>query len=142
MNRETIYTALAAKLTAALSGTSTVSRRMLHWFDVPPSQQPAVFICSGGQVDQQTTGMPTIRHLLAEVWVYANTTDPAAAPETILNNILDLIDTALKPTTGAQKQTLGGLVDHCWVDGPIVTDEGTLGSQGVAKFSIKMLTTL
>ena len=141
MTREAIYAALFAKL-SAISGLKKSSRRLLHWSDVSPADQPALFMARGSEQIQQVTGQPSRVTLEAKVYVYAHVTDPNAAPSTAINGLLDQITAAVAPGQGPQnKQTLGGLVEHCWIDGEIVTDEGSLGDQAAAIFIIKMLTT-
>ena len=140
MNRETIYTALFAKL-SSVAGLVTKSRRLKHYSDVSPSEQPAMFVTQASQHVKQIKGFPSEYTLEAKVWIYTHETDPAVSPATGLNNLLDLVDLALKPSVPQDKQTLGGLVEHCWMDGEIVTDEGSLGDQSVAIFTIKILTT-
>jgi len=61
-------------------------------------------------------------------------------PSVQINQILDELEAALAPPPGPSfKQTLGGLVEHCWINGEIQTDEGTLGNQAVAIIPIRML---
>lgn len=140
MNREAIYGALFAKL-QGITGLNTVSRRLKHYDDVSPAEQPALFMTATSQHGSQTKGLPSLYYLDSKVWIYVHETDKSIAPATGLNNILDKIDAVLKPAIPGNKQTLGGLVDHCWVDGEIVTDEGSLGDQAVAILTIKMQTT-
>lgn len=140
MTRETIFAALFAKLN--ISGLNTRSRILKHWADVPSSSQPALYMAKGSESVQQVTGQPSRVTMDAKVWVYAYSTDPSVSPSSPLNAILDGIMAAVAPTPGPQnKQTLGGLVEHCWIDGEIITDEGSLGEQAVAQINIKMLTT-
>lgn len=141
MNREAVYLALFNKL-SAIKGIKTSSRILLHWADVSPNQQPALFQAQVSQTAQQVTGFPTKYILTAKVWVYTHRDTNGVIPITQLNNILDLIDNALKPTSSpTNKQTLGGLVEHCWIDGSIETDEGTLGNQSIAIVPISILIT-
>jgi len=140
VNRESIYSALFAAL-AGVTGLNTVSRRLKHYEDVSPAEQPALFMTATSQNGSQTKGLPSIYYLDSKIWIYVHETDKSIAPSTGLNNILDKIDAVLKPAIPGNKQTLGGLVEHCWVDGEIVTDEGSLGDQAVAILTIKMQTT-
>ena len=140
MTRESIYSALFAKL-SGISGLVIASRRLKHYSDVSPSEQPAMFVTQAAQFVKQTKGLPSQYTLDAKIWVYTNDPDPTKAPAQAINDIMDQVDAILKPTTPANKQTLGGLVEHCWIDGEIITDEGTLGDQSVAIYTIKMQTT-
>jgi hypothetical protein len=59
--------------------------------------------------------------------------DPQAAPSTILNPLMDAVQNALAPDDPKlERCTLGGLVEHCWIEGRVETDEGALGDQAVA----------
>ena len=140
MTRESIYTALFAKL-SGIPGLVTCSRRLKYWSDVSPIQQPAMFVTVGSQHVRQIKGFPSQYDLIAKVWIYTHSTDPSVSPATALNNLLDQVDSVLKPAAPQDKQTLGGLVEHCWIDGEIETFEGGLGEQEVAVFFIKISTT-
>lgn len=139
MNRETIYKALFDKL-AAIESLNTASRILAHWDDVPASMQPALYMAQDTQLAEQVTGFPTKYTLNAKIWIYTHRDTSNTIPSTQINNILDAIDEALRPDPSpTNKQTLGGLVHHCWINGSIETDEGTLGNQSVAIVPITML---
>ena len=140
MNREAIYSALFAKF-QGIPDFVTCSRWLKHYDDVPPSEQPACFVAQGSQIAKKIKGFPTEYTLEAKVWLYAHNTDQRIPPSIALNNILDKVDEMLKPSHVEDHQTLGGIVEHCWIDGEIITDEGTLGDQSIAIFTIKILST-
>jgi hypothetical protein len=53
------------------------------------------------------------------------------------------VDAALKPGPAAGgRQTLGGLVSHCYIDGKIMKDPGDIDGDGVAVIPVKILATL
>lgn len=125
-------------LLAALPGVVTVSRRLKHWNDVPPVDQPAIFIAQRGEMAETTTRQPTKWRIDVTLYVYARTTDKTLSPSTIINPILDAIsDAFLDPRT---VQTLGGLVHYARISGRIETDEGSLGDQAVAIVPIEIFT--
>lgn len=131
MNRESIYAAFFA-LISAVPGVVIKSRRLKHWTDVAPIDQPALFMTQKRENAVQNTNMPTKWTLHAEVIVYANVgADYNATPSQILNPIIDAICAAITPDEAVGEQTLGGLVHRCRIDGAIETDEGALGEQGV-----------
>ena len=141
MNREAIYSALFTKL-SSIALLKTSSRILMHWDDVAPNQQPALYMAQDDQTATQVTGFPTKYTLGAKIWIYCHRDTNGVIPATQVNNILDAIDLVLKPVPNpTYKETLGGLVEHCWIDGNIVTDEGTLGNQTVALIPIRILTT-
>lgn len=139
INREAIYAALFTRL-AAIPGLKTSSRRLKHWNDTQPEEQPALFMAQGNQVPNTTSGEPCKWLLAADVYVYARTND-GRAPGTVLNELLDAIEAALplSPFTGVHDNL--GRADVAWarIDGAIETDEGTLGDQAVAIVPIRVL---
>lgn len=143
MNREAIYSALFARL-QGIPGLASTSRKLRHWSDVGQSEQPALFCAQGSQTalpGDPTLGLPTKWTLNADLYLYART-DGEQVSAAVLNPILDAIEAALKPDNPTRRtQTLGGLVERCWIEGEIQTDEGTLGDQAVAIVPIRMLVT-
>jgi hypothetical protein len=139
MKREPIYKALF-QLVSSIDGLTTSSRILAHWDDVSPNEQPALFMAQDTQQAEQVTGFPTKYVLGAKVWIYAHRDTSNEVPSAQINNILDALDEVLMPSPSPTfKQTLGGLVEHCWISGAVETDEGTLGNQAVAIVPIQML---
>ena len=137
--REAAYEALFALL-QRVEGFVTVSRRLKHYSDVPPSQQPALFMCQAGETIVTVRGIPAKMTLRAKLWLYANAgNDPNAVPSTILNPLADAVMAALAPPPSQQTQTLGGAVSHAWVEGEVLTDEGLLGPQAAMILPISIL---
>lgn len=138
MNREPIYDALFA----TLSGTAafvTASRRLRHWSDVGPAEQPALFVVQKSETAQRRKGLPPKWTLAVDVFVYAHAPDDVTAPTTALNPLLDAIEAVLAPADPTATQTLGGVVEHAWIAGKIETDEGVLGGQAVAIIPVEIL---
>ncbi len=139
ISREAIYSALWSQV-SGLAGIVTASRRLKHWDDVPPEQQPALFQTQKDQDPEQKYGLPTKWKLYADLYLYVNSgQDPLAVPAIALNNLVDTIEAALAPSPMSGVQTLGGLVSHCWINGKIETDEGVLGAQAVAIIPVEIL---
>ena len=139
---EAIYSALFKIVTGAISNVGQIkiqSRALRHWDDVPPAQQPAVFMTEAGfnAASAQHYNMPTIWRCHAKFYLYAQTGNQGSmkptdeAPSSIMNPLLRAIITAVQPQPGVKEQDLGGLVTMCRVQGEIITDEGMLGSQAV-----------
>jgi hypothetical protein len=143
MTREPIYAALFALLTGAAPFV-TASRLLRHWDEVGPSEQPALFQVQKRETAKEAEGSPTVWRAEVDLYLYCQAPDDETAPATVLNPLLDAIETALKPS-GADlangTQSLGGLVKHCWIAGAIETDEGALGGQAVAIVPIEILVT-
>lgn len=145
INREPIYLALYNLLLGLVESESikTASRRLKHWSDTPPPEQPAIFQIQKGEDPGQVRMLPTKWKLDVDLYVYVNSgDDPSAAAAELLNPILDDLE-SLFPTSDEDGpiQTLGGLVSHCWISGRIETAEGVLGQQEVAIVPIEILVT-
>lgn len=139
MNRETIHAALFAKLSTA-AGFATASRRLKHWNDTPAAEQPALFLSHKTESAEPRQGLPTLWTLDFDAYLYARAPDRATSPSSVLNPMLDAISGAIAPDNATMSaQTLGGLVAHCWIEGSVETDEGTLGDQAVAIIPIRIL---
>lgn len=137
MSREAIYAALFEK-GKSLPGLITTSRRLKHWNDVPPSEQPALFQAQGDELPTGNNSLPIIWKFNAEWYLYCHSgNDPEATPATQLNDLLDAVEQALKPDVSGF-QTLGGLVYNCRISGKVETDEGLLGPQSVAVIPIEI----
>jgi hypothetical protein len=138
VTRESVYQALE-QLLESLHGFQTVSRELLHWSDVPSDLQPAVYITVGGETHQYGgRGIPTVHVLHPRLYIYAHKeSDPRLTSGSQLNNLLDLVESAMQPS--GEEQTLGGLVSHCRIVGEVETDEGVLGDQAMAIIPIEIL---
>ncbi len=141
MTREPIYVALFTKLQAIGAGFATYSRHLRHWTDVQATEQPSLFQVQVGELAQpQPLGLPTKWTLSVDLYVYVKGDGKTAMGATI-NPLLDAITTAIAPDNPSGKQTLGGLVEHCWIEGALETDEGVLGDQSVVIIPIRILAT-
>lgn len=139
MNREAIMSALFTLATGA-AGFKTTGRRLVLWSQCP--EQPALFLRNVGDdyPAKVARGLPTRVTLHAEIWLYANVgVSPANVPGTTLNNLIDLVEAALKPAPAYEVQTLGGLVSHCWIEGRIELDPGDIDGQAKAIIPIRIL---
>jgi hypothetical protein len=143
MNREPLYEAVFALLAQA-APFKTASRRLRHWSAVEAAEQPALFQVQKRETAKQAEGSPTLWRAELDIYVYCQAPDDETAPTSVLNPLLDAIESALMPAGGdvaAGTQTLGGLARHCWIAGAIETDEGALGGQAVAIVPIEILAT-
>ena len=139
--REPVYAALWA-LVAQVGDFATAERRLRHWADVSPAEQPAVFMCEkGSEARVKALGAPVVWTLHADFYVYAHSSDPHRAPASILNPLVDAIETALAPSlaTGIQDLGLPAMVHHAYISGKIETDEGVLGDQAIAIVPVEIL---
>jgi len=147
--REAIMEALRAQLAQARFSApinandtwATLSRRLKLWSDVAPADQPALFIAEHGEtITFASETLPGKTTLNVDLFIYISAgQDPQVTPASDLNIALDALSEALAPPPGADRQTLGGLVHHCRIEGRIVKDPGDLDGQGLALVPIKIL---
>ena len=139
--RETIYGALWS-LAAGAASFASANRRLRHWVDLAPAEQPALFMSEkGGHAVTKALGGPTIWTLSADFYVYVHSSDPYLAPAMLLNPLLDALEAALAPSpvTGIQNLGLPAMVQHAYIAGKVETDEGVLGDQAIAIVPVEIL---
>src|ERR1043166_5451907 len=117
--RESIYAALF-DLAADAAGFVTAERRLRHWSDVAPAEQPALFMAQKSETAAiKALGAPTRWSPPVEPYLYAHSNDPRLSPATILNPLLDAVEAALASaaTTGVQDLGLPAMVQHAAITG-------------------------
>ncbi|MBB4200692.1 hypothetical protein CCR94_01090 [Rhodoblastus sphagnicola] len=147
--RETIMDALCAQLAKAKFSApinacdtwATLSRRLKLWSDVASADQPALFVTEHAEnIAFASESLPGKTTLNVDLFVYISAgRDPDSIPARDLNLALDALIAALAPPPGSDRQTLGGLVTHCRIEGRIVKDPGDLDGQGLALVPVKIL---
>ena len=152
VTRESVATSLLTQLQTANNFISdpnakivTFSRRAKIWSDVNASDQPAAFLVGIAERGDQSQVFGVYRwELEYRLIVYARVgTDPASTlPDTLCNEIIDGIESALQPPPpGAYGQPqLGGIVQNVWIDGSILIDTGILDQQIAILIPIKCIT--
>ena len=141
ISREPIYAALFGLIESA-ADFAVVDRRLRHWSDVSPAEQPALFMAQKTELASvKALGASTMWTLAVELYDYAHSSDPYLAPATVLNPLLDAVEAALAPsaTTGLQDLGLPATVQHAYISGKVETDEGVLGDQAVAIVPVEIL---
>ena len=139
--RELIYSTLW-ELGASAARFTTTNRRLRHWADVAPAEQPALFMSErSGHATVKKLGAPIVWTLYADFYIYAHSSDPYLAPTAILNPLLDALEAALSPSpvTGIQNLGLPQMVQHAYMAGKVQTDEGVLGDQAIAIVPVEIL---
>jgi len=139
--REPIYAALF-DLAVGAAGFVTAERRLRHWSDVAPAEQPALFMTQKSEVASvKTLGAPTVWTLLVEFYLYAHSSDAYLSPATVLNPLVDAVEAALAgaATTGLQDLGLPSMVQHAMIAGKIEAEEGVLGDQAIAIIPVEIL---
>lgn len=133
--RETVMLALFSLL-QTVPGFRTFDRRPLLPTEFTPDLQPALLLLDLGEdTKRQEILAKRTWHPLIIGYVRAPKGTPGI---TIINPLLDAIDVALAPPPGTGKQTLGGLVDHCWVEGETTKNTGDTDEDGQGGFSVPL----
>lgn len=151
VDREAIWAALYALLqTKVGSSYVTKGRHHVQPPTLTPEMQPAMFLVQVRETraPRPVVGAPVKLTLSGFIILYAQMPAPLlddVGAETVLgattlNAMLQAIDDALQPTDlSTGRQTLGGLVHHCWIEGDVEMDPGIYTQQGAAIVPIKML---
>lgn len=123
----------------------TTSRRVRLFSDVGAEQQPACFQAEWATQESQRVNQP-YKTILEVNWIVFQCVarDPEAVGASENNLILRGIRAALAPQPSDRgfldrRNTLGGLVYHCFITGKIFKDPGDLDSQGMMVVPIKVL---
>jgi hypothetical protein len=143
-SREAIMQALFA-LVAGSASFVTASRRLKIWSDVPASEKPALFMYQkNDEYKGSERHLPPTVTMNVDLYIYtAPGLDSGIIPASLLNPLIDAAEAVLRPGPGAGgRQTLGGLVSHCYIDGNILKEPGDLDGDGVAVIPVKILATV
>jgi hypothetical protein len=143
-SRESIAVALFNLLQTA-SGFNYFSRRPQLWDKTPA--YPALYLGMEPQAENykydHDISTPQVITLNFIAIIYINVgLDPNVIPDTLINNLLDSIDSALAPQYPSQGsgQTLGNLVHSVWIsDKDILRVPGYLDGVGTVFVPIRVL---
>ena len=132
--------AFAAPVNGKTSFVS-ISRRLKLWADVPKSLRPAMFITEHReQQAYQNEALQAKTTLNVDLFIYIDASDMNAVPAISLNVIMDAIEAALAPAPmDNNRQTLGGMVSHCRIDGQVMKDPGDLDGDALLWVPLKIL---
>lgn len=148
ISRAAIYSALFEKAWAAYpwKNAKPLARRVRLFSEVPPSNRPAFYQFEGGNETFTYPHMPMANRVLEAKWiVYTSCSSPDAIGSDIIMTVLDALEACLVPSIqdqlglGGQKQTLGGLVSSCRIEGTVFKDPGDLDNDGLLTIPIRMI---
>jgi hypothetical protein len=123
----------------------TISRRICLFSDVASLQQPACFQTEWASDEVQVSNMPYKTTLMAAWTVFQSIAKDKKALGTVENNlIIGGCRKVLAPQPGDpgfpdKRNTLNGLVHHCFISGRIFKDPGDIDDQGMIVIPIKLL---
>lgn len=156
MDREAIFQALFAQtegvqwnigtqLAPVMEGFKKRTRRIALFSDVPDKEQPWLGQSEHGESISQVSRMPYKAVLQAQWVVYhVAAKQPNSIPTSRNNQILDALQAAIAPAKTDpgypdERNTLGGLVYHCYIDGEVFKDPGDIDNQGMLVVPIRIL---
>ena len=146
LDREQIAVALFERLKAKVTVAKYFTRRDVDSTKLPMELHPVfIFRSAGEDLGQDPARQPTVT-LQYVVKVFARNTNPEGSPDTQLNEIVRQVEVALEradteaPNPNAPwHTTLGGLVYHCWLTGPVEFYQGETGDEAGAMLHIEAL---
>lgn len=132
-NRETVYQAFF-NLVKKAPGVVTASRVPQIFSDVPPEQQPFLFVEQMGEnAQREGTGIPYNWQFDVAIGICVYSPDPKnQVPASLLNPILDSIEAMLPPSPTQGAQDLDGLVVEARLLGNGKGVAGAIGNQAWA----------
>ena len=148
--RESVYVALANLVfnsPTISAGFKTTGRFLYQNQNLPGgvSDMPAIMLVQHPGETQQRMGRGmepkrTLRCAFVMYFASGAPGDTTILPATLCNNGLDAIDDAINlPTNPDNVQTLGGLVEHVYIEGSILIGEGLLQDVSIVSVPITIL---
>lgn len=139
-NREAIANALCALLAPATGAPWMDSGR--EWKTYSDAKDTPAFFLRDGDEKWMAREVRDLRPkviLNFEAWIYAAAPIIGTPPATALNGLVQYVDTALIPPPFEGAINLGGLVQHCWIEGELIKDTGEYSGQPTAMLPIRVL---
>jgi hypothetical protein len=147
MNREQVYAALYNIVSQATEFNLT-SRRLIPADNISSAQMPALCqVQMGEKVYQKFKETAPVYTMDVDLWIYVLGTDngdgiKAPVPSSILNPLIDSVETALAPNAATGVQNLGLTnVQHCYVSGRVEIFEGVHNNTTIAIVPVVILAT-
>ena len=149
--REPIYTALwnlIADASATVAQFVTTGRYLIPIMDLGVDKMPALFLIEHGEKwERKGKGIPGKRTFECSIVMYAYSAAQAQSyPATLVNNMMDALEAVLErpgnPPNPTAVQTLGGLVEHVYIEGEVKIIEGQLGAGENASVLVAPITIL
>lgn len=121
------------------TGFQTINRELMLVEKV--QALPALFLRKADEHDPpRGSGMPNRTTLDVEAWIYASAGDSAIIDHSrAFNPLLDALDDALRAPPVINRQTLGGMVHHCWKEGDTVVYSARLKGPAIVVVPISIL---
>jgi hypothetical protein len=141
--RESAIAALMNLVANAYPWTLGPVRRLKLWSDVPAANRPACFLFEGSQETYSWSESALPKRIIeVRLFVYLDAKDPSVVGATLVNNVMDAFDNAFVISGGdviLGRNTLGGTVYNCRIDGKILKDPGDLDGDALLIVPIKLV---
>lgn len=141
--REIALAALQSLIAGAYPWTLGPLRRLKLWTDVPAMSRPACFLFEGGQETYSwSEGAVPKRAIEVRLFIYLNAKDPGVTGAALLNGVMDALDAAFAlggADLATGRNTLGGAVYHCRIDGKALKDPGDLDGDALLIVPVKLI---
>lgn len=129
-------------LAATSYGYRTWSRKVKTPTNVAPEERPAIFLFndSDNQVWPAGEGGPALITLECRVLIYVwSIVQDIPPPSANLNMAVRAFRSALAPPPLIMRQSLGGVCQHCWIEGRTIKIPGDISGDGVAIVPVRIL---
>lgn len=141
--RESAIAALMNLVASAYTWTLGPVRRLKLWSDVSAANRPACFLYEGSQETYSWSESALPKRIIeVRFFVYLNAKDPTVVGATLINNVMDAFDNVFA-ISGADvilgRNTLGGTVYNCRIDGKILKDPGDLDGDAILIVPVKLV---
>lgn len=141
--REIAMEALRSLIANAYAWKTGPARRLKLWSDVPAISRPACFVFEGGQETYSwSESAKPKRAIDVKLFIYLNAKDPTIVGAALINDVMDALDDAFS-LSGADlamgRNTLGGAVHHCRIDGKTLKDPGDLDGDALLIVPVKLI---
>ncbi len=141
--REDAVEALLSLIVHAHDWKLGPARRLKLWSDVPPMSRPACFLFEGGQETYSWSESALPKRVLdLKIFVYLNAKNPNVVGAAHINDVMDALDAAFAlrgNDIALGRNTLGGAVYHCRIDGKILKDPGDLDGDALLIAPVKLI---
>lgn len=141
--REAALTGLRSLVSGAYAWKTGPARRLKLWSDVSLSARPACYLFEGGEdVYMWTESARPRRVIEVRLFIYLSAKDSAIVGSALLNEVMDALDSAFVPVGSDElvgRNTLGGTVYHCRIEGKVLKDPGDLDGDALLVVPVKMV---
>ncbi len=138
--RQVALAALVQLVNGAFAWVTPTATKLRHFADCDKSTLPRAFVCQNGPETYSYSGTMQIRTIEVRLFIYSD--GAIVNGSDLQNQILEALDAALMPQGAEQaigRNTLGGVVHQCRLEGSIEREPGDLDGYAVIVAPIKII---